>query len=58
MVSASEIEAITDRMAKLVGNQKRSETQRLQAWERLFHKLTLTLPPKLSPLPSFEIVDG
>ena len=57
-VRVSEVEAITTRMAKLVGDRKRSATQRLQAWERLLTKLTLVLPPKLPPLPPFEIIDG
>jgi hypothetical protein len=58
MVFVSEVEAITTRMAKLAGDRKRPATQRLQAWEGLFHKLTLTLPPKLPPLPPFQIADG
>jgi hypothetical protein len=58
VVSVSEVEAITNRMAKLVADRKRSATQRLQAWEKLFRKLTRVLPPKLPPLPPFTIVDG
>ena len=58
MVFASEVETITTRMAKLADDRKRSATQRVQAWEKLFHKLTLVLPPKLPPLPPFEIGDG
>jgi hypothetical protein len=58
MVFASEVKAITTRMAKLTGDRKRSESKRLQAWERLLKKLILVLPPKLPPLPRFEIVDG
>ncbi len=58
MVFVSEVEAITTPMAKLVGEQKLSATQRLEAWEKLFHRLTLVLPPQLPPLPRFEIVDG
>lgn len=58
MVFAAEVEKITARMLKLAGDQKRTATQRLQAWEKLLHKLTLVLPPKLPPLPRFEIVDG
>jgi hypothetical protein len=52
------VEKITNRMAKLAADRKQSPTQRLQAWEKLFRKLTLVLPPKLPPLPPFEIVDG
>jgi hypothetical protein len=58
MVFVSDVEAITDRMTKLAADRKRSATQRLQSWEKLLHKLTLALPPKLPPLPPFEIVDG
>ena len=57
MVFASEVEAITTRMAKLAGDRRRSAAQRLQAWEKLLHKLILVLPPTLPPLPRFEIVD-
>ena len=57
MVFASEVEAITTRMAKLAADRKRLTTQRLKAWEKLLRKLTLVLPPKLPPLPPFEIVD-
>lgn len=57
-VFVSEVEVITTRMAKLVGDRKRSATQRLESWERLLKRLTLVLPPKLPPLPAFEIVDG
>jgi hypothetical protein len=58
MVFASEVEEITTRMARLAGDRKRSAALRLQAWERLLHKLTRILPPKLPPLPPFEITDG
>jgi len=58
VVSVSKVEKITARMEKLAAEQKQSATQRLQAWEKLLHKLTLVLPPKLPPLPRFEIVDG
>jgi len=58
VVLASEIEAITTRMAKLAGDQKQSPSQRLLAWERLLRMLILVLPPKLPPLPRFEIVNG
>ena len=58
MAFASAVEAITTRMAKLVSDRKWSATQRLQAWEKLLRKLVLLLPPKLPPLPPFEITDG
>ena len=58
MVSVSEVEKITTRMTKLAAERKLSATQRLQAWEKLLNKLTQVLPPKLPPLPRFEIVDG
>jgi hypothetical protein len=57
MVFASEVEAITTRMAKLVADRKRSARQRLGAWEILFAKLLRVLPPQLPPLPPFEIMD-
>ncbi len=58
MVFVSDVEVITTRMAKLAANRKRSTTQRLQSWEKLLQKLILVLPPKLPPLPPFQIVDG
>jgi hypothetical protein len=45
-------------MARLVKDQKRSAENRLQAWERVYRKLGNSIPPKLPPLPKFEIVDG
>jgi hypothetical protein len=57
MVFASEVEAITTRMEKLVGDRRQSAAQLLRSWEKLLRKLTLVLPPKLPPLPPFEIVD-
>ena len=58
LVSVSKVEAITTCMAKLAGDRRRSATRRLQAWEKLLRKLTIILPPKLPPLPPFEITDG
>jgi len=58
MVFVSDVEVITTRMAKLAANRKRSPTQRLQSLEKLLQKLALALPPKLPPLPPFEISDG
>jgi hypothetical protein len=58
VVSVAEIEKVTDRMAKLAANTNKPAAQRLRAWEGLLAKLVRVLPPKLPPLPPFEIVDG
>ena len=58
VVLAAEIEKVANRMAKLAAHRKRSAMQRLQAWEKLLAKLVRILPPKLPPLPPFQIVDG
>jgi len=57
IVLAAAVQAIADRMAKLKAD-RRSETKRLQVWEKLLRKLVRILPPQLPPLPKFEIVDG
>ena len=58
VVSVAEVEKVVERMAKLAADRKRSADKRLQAWARLFRALTRILPPKLPPLPPFEIADG
>jgi hypothetical protein len=58
MVFASDVEQITTRMSKLAGDRKRSASKCLKAWDKLLQKLILVLPPKLPPLPTFEIADG
>jgi hypothetical protein len=57
MLFVSEVAPVADRMAKLVAD-KRPARERLQAWEKLFRKLANVLPPKLPPLPPFQIVNG
>ena len=58
VVLAAEIKKVANRMAKVAADRKRSARQRLQAWGKLLAKLVHILPPKLPPLPPFEIVDG
>ena len=58
VVCGKEIERVVQSMARLVGNKKRSAENRLKAWERIYRKMIRIVPPKLPPLPSFEIVDG
>ena len=58
VICHEEIAKAMQSMAKLVKDQKRSETKRLQAWERIYSKLNRLIPPTLPPLPPFEIVDG
>ena len=43
-------------MARLVKDNKRPAEKRLQAWERIYRKLSHSIPPKLPPLPKFEVV--
>ncbi len=45
-------------MAKLVNDKRRTAEIRLRAWERIYRGLSRSMPPKLPPLPAFEIVDG
>ena len=56
VICREEIEKAMQSMAKLVKDQKRAATKRLQAWERIYSKLSNSIPPKLPPLPPFEIV--
>jgi len=58
VVLVAEIEKVINRMARVAVNQKRSPTQRVQAWEKLFRALLRVIPPQLPALPRFEIVDG
>ena len=58
VICHEEIAKAMQSMAKLVKDQTRSETKRLQAWERIYSKLNRLIPPTLPPLPKFEIVDG
>jgi hypothetical protein len=52
------IEKALQNMAKLVKDRNRAATKRLQAWERIYRGLIRSIPPKLPPLPPFEIVNG
>lgn len=56
VICHEEIAKALQSMARLVKDRKRSETKRLQAWERIYRKLNHSIPPKLPPLPKFEIV--
>ena len=57
VICREEIEKALQSMARLVKDKKRSAEKRLQAWERIYRKLSHSIPPKLPPLPKFEIVD-
>ncbi len=57
VICREEIEKALQSMAKLVEDKKLSARKRLQAWERVYGKLSHSIPPKLPPLPAFEIVD-
>jgi hypothetical protein len=58
VICHEEIEKAIRQMAKLVDDKRRSATKRLEAWERIYRRLSHSIPSKLPPLPSFEIVDG
>ena len=45
-------------MAKLVDDKNRTAEKRLRTWERVYRRLSRSMPPKLPALPPFEIVDG
>jgi hypothetical protein len=55
VICHGKIEKALQSMARLVKDQKRSETKRLQAWERVYRRLIRSIPSKLPPLPIFEI---
>ena len=57
VICRKEIETTMHRMERLVKDTKRSAEKRLQAWERIYRGLIRAIPPKLPPLPPFEIVD-
>jgi hypothetical protein len=57
VVCCEEVEKVVRSMARLVKS-KRPARKRLRAWERLYDKLLCLCPPKLPPLPTFEVVDG
>ena len=57
VICREEIEKALQSMARLVKDQKRSAEKRLAAWERIYQKLSDSIPPKLPPLPKFEIVN-
>jgi hypothetical protein len=58
VICCEEIEKAMHGMAKLVNDKRRTAEKRLQAWERIYRRLSRSMPPKLPPLPAFEIVDG
>ena len=58
VISREEIEKAMQGMAKLVNDNKRTAEKRLRAWEKIYRRLSRSMPPKLPPLPAFEIVDG
>jgi hypothetical protein len=57
VICHEEIAKAMQSMAKLVNDKKRPAEKRLRAWERIYSKLNHLMPPKLLPLPKFEIVD-
>jgi hypothetical protein len=58
VICREKVEKIVRSMARLVKDRKRPAGNRLRAWERLYNKLLRLCPPKLPPLPTFEVVDG
>ncbi len=58
VVCHDDVEKAMRGMARLVGDRKQSATKRLQAWERIYRRLVRAVPPKLPPLPPFEIIDA
>ena len=58
VICREEIEKAMHGMAKLVNDNKRTAEKRLRAWEKIYRRLSRSMPPKLPPLPAFEIVDG
>jgi hypothetical protein len=58
VISREEIEKSMQGMAKLVNDSKRTAEKRLRAWERIYRRLSRSMPSRLPPLPAFEIVDG
>jgi hypothetical protein len=58
VICREEIEKAIQGMAKLVADKKRTVEKRLRAWERIYRRLSRSIPPKLPPLPPFAIVDG
>ena len=57
VVCREKIEKAMQSMTRLVNGKKQPATKRLQAWERIYRKLSNSIPAKLPPLPKFEIVD-
>ena len=58
VICREEIEKALQSMARLAKDKKRPATKRLQAWERIYQKLSNSIPAKLPPLPKFEIVES
>ncbi len=58
IICREEIEEAIESMARLVDDKRQPAAKRLQAWERTYRRLIRSIPPKLPPLPPFEIVDG
>jgi len=56
VICCQEIQRVVRSMARLVKDRRRSTTQRLQAWERVYCRLQRLIPAELPPLPAFEIV--
>jgi len=54
VVRNDEIEKAMKSMERLANDKKRSAQKRLLAWERIYRRLSRSIPPKLPP---FEIVD-
>jgi hypothetical protein len=58
VICQAEIAKAMRSMARLVKDRKRPAKKRLQAWERIYSRLSRLVPSKLSPLPPFAIVEG
>lgn len=57
VICREEIEKAMQSMERLVADKKRPTEKRLAAWERVYRGLSRSIPPKLPPLPTFEIVE-
>ena len=57
VVRNDEIEKAMKSMKRLANDKKRSAEKRLLAWERIYRRLSRSVPSTLPPLPPFEIVD-
>jgi hypothetical protein len=57
LVAVEPIAKIVAEMRRLDEDAQQTAEQRLAAWRQLLRELTFALPPDMSPLPPFEIVE-